>query len=106
MPRWPYHHPASDRSDCICFERNGRSPGNRVHSKGLFWTGGQPHELSKYPRNGRRREVVGVAIFYDGGQSPRTGRTARVCREKSRGIPIIVSPPNRKRRSFTWIPLA
>src|ERR1700757_318362 len=28
-------HPASDRSDCICFERNGRSPGNRVHSKGL-----------------------------------------------------------------------
>ena len=52
-------------------------------------------------------EVVGVAIFYDGGQSPRTGRTARVgCREKSRGIPIIVSPPNRKRRSFTWIPLA
>src|ERR1700756_5998979 len=69
MPRWPYHHPASDRSDCICFERNGRSPGNRVHSKGLFWTGGQPHELSKYPRNGRRREVVGVAIFYDGGQA-------------------------------------
>jgi hypothetical protein len=52
-------------------------------------------------------ELVGVAIFYDGAKAREPNAPRSSARPpRSRVIPTILSPRNRKRRSFTWIPSA
>ena len=51
-------------------------------------------------------ELVGLAIFYDGARARELDAPLERAAAKKSGMPITGSPPNRKPRSFTWIPSA
>jgi hypothetical protein len=48
-------------------------------------------------------ELVGVAIFYDGAKARELDVPLERAAAKTSGDSKILSPLNRKRRSFTWI---
>jgi hypothetical protein len=49
-------------------------------------------------------ELVGVAIFYDGARARELDAPLERAAPRSRAIPIIVSPRNRKRRVLPGYP--